>query len=218
MEQKRNSLFLFGITLVATIGGLLFGYDTAVISGAEESLKVYLIDSLHLGAFIHGATISSALIGCIIGGCISGLFASKLGRKNSLIIAAILFLISSLGAAYPEFIFFKKGEPTIGLLIVFNIYRIVGGIGVGLASAVCPMYIGEVTPANIRGRLVSFNQFMIILGMLVAYFVNFSISYGENQEWVNDIGWRYMFASYGVPALLFGILLIIVPEHPGTYP
>lgn len=214
MEQKRNSLFLFGITLVAAIGGLLFGYDTAVISGAEESLKVYLIDSLHLGAFIHGATISSALIGCIIGGFISGLFASKLGRKNSLIIAAILFLISSLGAAYPEFIFFKKGEPTIGLLIAFNIYRIVGGIGVGLASAVCPMYIGEVAPANIRGRLVSFNQFMIILGMLVAYFVNFSISYGESQEWVNDIGWRYMFASCGVPALLFGILLIIVPETP----
>ncbi|MFP5112517.1 D-xylose transporter XylE [Bacillaceae bacterium C204] len=214
MEQKKNSLYLFGITLVAAIGGLLFGYDTAVISGAEESIKIYLIDSLNLGAFIHGATISSALIGCIIGGFISGHFASKFGRKNSLIIASIFFLVSSLGAAYPEFLFFTKGEPTIGLLLAFNIYRILGGIGVGLASAVCPMYIGEVAPANVRGRLVSFNQFMIILGMLVAYFVNFSISSGESQAWVNDIGWRYMFASCGVPALLFGCLLLMVPETP----
>lgn len=214
MDQKRNSFYLFGITLVAAIGGLLFGYDTAVISGAEESLKKYLIDSQGLGSFIHGATISSALIGCIIGGFISGFFASKFGRKNSLIIASILFLVSSLGAAYPEFLFFTKGEPTIGLLIAFNIYRIVGGIGVGLASAVCPMYIGEVAPADVRGRLVSFNQFMIILGMLVAYFVNFSISHGETQAWVDDIGWRYMFASCGVPALLFGLLLLTVPETP----
>ena len=150
MEQKRNSLYLFGITLVAAIGGLLFGYDTAVISGAEESLKIYLIDSLNLGSFIHGATISSALIGCIIGGIISGFFASKFGRKNSLIIASVFFLLSSLGAAYPEFLFFTKGEPTIGLLIAFNIYRILGGIGVGLASAVCPIYIGEVAPADVR--------------------------------------------------------------------
>lgn len=214
MEQKKNSLYLFGITLVAAIGGLLFGYDTAVISGAEESIKIYLIDSLNLGAFIHGATISSALIGCIIGGFISGHFASKFGRKNSLIIASIFFLVSSLGAAYPEFLFFTKGEPTIGLLLAFNFYRILGGIGVGLASAVCPMYIGEVAPANVRGRLVSFNQFMIILGMLVAYFVNFSISSGESQAWVNDVGWRYMFASCGVPALLFGCLLLMVPETP----
>lgn len=122
--------------------------------------------------------------------------------------------IGHWGPPTPSLYFSKKGNQPIGLLIAFNIYRIVGGIGVGLASAVCPMYIGEVAPANIRGRLVSFNQFMIILGMLVAYFVNFSISYGESQEWVNDIGWRYMFASCGVPALLFGILLIIVPETP----
>ncbi|NPC94728.1 D-xylose transporter XylE [Bacillus sp. WMMC1349] len=214
MEQKKNSLYLFGITLVAALGGLLFGYDTAVISGAEKSIKLYMIDPLDLGAFIHGATISSALIGCIIGGCISGFFASRFGRKNSLFMAAVLFLLSAFGAAYPEFLFFTKGEPTMGLLIAFNFYRIIGGIGVGLASAVCPMYIGEVAPAHIRGRLVSFNQFMIILGMLVAYFVNFSISSGETQEWVNDVGWRYMFASLSVPALLFGVLLTLVPETP----
>lgn len=214
MEQQKNSFYLFGITLVAAIGGLLFGYDTAVISGAEESIKEYLVDPLGLGAFAHGATISSALIGCIIGGFISGFFASRFGRKNSLLIAALLFLISAFGAAYPEFLFFTKGEPTIGLLIAFNLYRIIGGIGVGLASAVSPIYIGEVAPAHIRGRLVSFNQFMIILGMLVAYFVNFAISSGETQEWVNDIGWRYMFLSLSAPALVFGILLMMVPETP----
>jgi SP family xylose:H+ symportor-like MFS transporter len=214
MEQKQNSLFLFGITLVAAIGGLLFGYDTAVISGAADSIKTYLIDSLHLGSFIYGTTISSALIGCIIGGIISGMFASRFGRKNSLIISSLLFLIGSLGAAYPEFLFFTKGHPTIGLLVAFNTYRIIGGIGVGLASAVCPMYIGEVAPANVRGRLVSFNQFMIILGMLVAYFVNYSIANGHSQQWVSDIGWRYMFVACGVPALLFGLLLLLVPETP----
>ncbi|MCD4839834.1 D-xylose transporter XylE [Neobacillus sedimentimangrovi] len=214
MEQKSHSLYLLGITLVAAIGGLLFGYDTAVISGAEESLRLYLIDSLGLGAFIHGATVSSALIGCIIGGVISGYFASRFGRKNSLIIASLFFLVSSIGSAYPEFLFFEKSEPTVGLLLAFNIYRILGGIGVGLASAVCPMYIGEVAPAHVRGRLVSLNQFMIILGMLVAYFVNFSIANGESQAWVNDIGWRYMFLSCGVPAALFGLLLLLVPETP----
>lgn len=214
MEQKQNSFYLISITLVVVLGGLLFGYDTAVISGAESSLKLYLTDSLHLGAFIHGATISSALIGCIIGGIISGHFATKFGRKKSLIVAAALFLVSSLGASYPELLFFTKGHPTIGLLIAFNLYRIVGGIGVGLASAVCPMYIGEVAPANVRGRLVSFNQFMIILGMLVAYFVNWSIAHGQTQAWVNDIGWRYMFASCAVPAFLFGLFLLFVPETP----
>ncbi|WP_026679493.1 D-xylose transporter XylE [Fictibacillus gelatini] len=214
MGEKRNLFYLFSITLVAAIGGLLFGYDTAVISGAEESLQIYLIDSLHLGAFVHGATISSALIGCIIGGLISGYFATKFGRKKSLIIASVLFFVSALGASYPEFLFFTKGEPTISLLIAFNIYRMIGGIGVGLASAVCPMYIGEIAPADIRGRLVSFNQFMIIFGMVVVYFVNWTIAHGETAQWINDVGWRYMFASGAIPALLFGLLLLLVPETP----
>ncbi|MED4046349.1 MFS transporter, partial [Priestia aryabhattai] len=171
MKQNRNSLYIFSITLVAAIGGLLFGYDTAVISGAEESLKVYLIDSLGLGSLAHGVTVSSALIGCIIGGLVSGYFATKLGRKQSLILAAILFIVSALGASYPEFLFFTKGEPTLSLLLAFNFYRIIGGIGVGLASAICPIYRGEIAPEDISGRLVSFNQFMIIFGMLVVYFV-----------------------------------------------
>jgi MFS transporter, SP family, xylose:H+ symportor len=214
MKQNRNSLYIFSITLVAAIGGLLFGYDTAVISGAEESLKVYLIDSLGLGSLAHGVTVSSALIGCIIGGLVSGYFATKLGRKQSLILAAILFIVSALGASYPEFLFFTKGEPTLSLLLAFNFYRIIGGIGVGLASAICPIYIGEIAPADIRGRLVSFNQFMIIFGMLVVYFVNWGIANGETLEWINDVGWRYMFASGAIPALLFAALLFLVPETP----
>lgn len=214
MKQKRNVLYISAITLVAAIGGLLFGYDTAVISGADKSVEAYLIKPLGLGSLAHGATISSALIGCIIGGLLSGYFASKFGRKRSLIAAAALFFLSALGSAYPEFLFFTKGDPSIALLLTFNLYRIIGGIGVGLASAIVPMYIGEIAPANIRGRLVSFNQFMIIFGMLVVYFINWGIANGQTIEWINDIGWRYMFASEAIPALLFGTLLLFVPETP----
>ncbi|TWT25221.1 D-xylose transporter XylE [Planomicrobium sp. CPCC 101110] len=209
-----KNFYIFSITLVATLGGLLFGYDTAVISGAEGSLQTYFVDSLGLSSFVHGLTVSSALIGCIIGGLLSGYCSSKIGRKYSLIIAAILFLVSALGSAYPEFIFFTPGEPSMSLLITFNIYRIIGGIGVGLASAVAPMYIGEIAPPNLRGRLVSLNQFAIIFGMLVVYFVNWGIAKGETLEWVNTLGWRYMFASEAIPAALFLLLLFFVPETP----
>jgi SP family xylose:H+ symportor-like MFS transporter len=214
MGNTLNKSYLFGITLVATIGGLLFGYDTAVISGAEKSIEVFLIEPLKLSAIIHGATVSSALIGCIIGGIISGYCSSVCGRKNTLLLAALLFFVSALGSGFPESLFFNHGEPSIPLLFVFNLYRIIGGIGVGLASAVCPMYIGEIAPAEIRGRLVSFNQFAIIFGMLVVYFVNWGIANGQTIEWINDTGWRYMFASESIPAILFGILLLFVPETP----
>ncbi len=213
-NNSTNQGFVIGITLIATLGGLLFGYDTAVISGAEKSVQAYLIDGLGLSTWIHGATISSALIGCIIGGAISGILASRLGRKKSLILAAFLFFISALGSAFPEFLFFKQGEPTIGLLYAFNFYRVIGGIGVGLASAVCPMYIGEIAPASIRGRLVSLNQFAIIFGMLVVYFVNWGIASGQSLEWINEVGWRRMFLSEAIPAGLFGVLLFFVPETP----
>ena len=214
MSKQYNTAYIFGITLVATIGGLLFGYDTAVISGAEKSIEAYLIKPLGLSSFIHGATVSSALIGCIIGGAISGFLSNRLGRKRSLILASGLFFLSALGSAYPEAFFFTKGEPTMGLLVMFNFYRIIGGIGVGLASAVVPMYIGEIAPASIRGRLVSFNQFAIIFGMLVVYFVNWGIASGQSIEWINDIGWRYMFGSEAIPAFLFGFFLLMVPETP----
>ena len=212
--KEKNGLYIVAITIVATLGGLLFGYDTAVISGAEKSIQIYLINGLGLSSLVHGATISSALIGCIIGGAISGILSSRFGRKRSLMLGALLFFVSALGSGYPEFLFFKTGEPTMGLLYMFNFYRIIGGIGVGLASAITPMYIGEIAPAEIRGRLVSFNQFAIIFGMLVVYFVNWGIANGQSIEWINTIGWRRMFISEAIPAGLFGILLFFVPETP----
>ncbi|MFZ4582568.1 MAG: D-xylose transporter XylE [Paludibacter sp.] len=216
--EKGSKLYIFGITLVATLGGLLFGYDTAVISGAVDSLKVvFHLDEATFGSmatFYHGATVSSALIGCILGSAVSGLFAEHLGRKNSLLVAAVMFFISALGAAYPEFLFFTKGDGSVDVLIAFNIYRIIGGIGVGLASAICPMYIAEIAPADIRGKLVSWNQFAIIFGMLIVYFVNYFITKGEPQQWIDTEGWRYMFASNAVPAAIFGVLLFFVPETP----
>ncbi|GAL66860.1 D-xylose proton-symporter xylE [Jejuia pallidilutea] len=196
------------------MGGLLFGYDTAVISGAEKSIQAFLIDSQGLSSFLHGITVSSALIGCIIGGVFSGFVSSTFGRKNALIIAGVLFLLSALGSGNPEFLFFEKGEPSMGLLWMFNFYRIIGGIGVGLASAVCPMYIGEIAPANIRGRLVSLNQFAIIFGMLVVYFVNWGIAEGQTIEWINTIGWRRMFTSEAIPASIFVVLMFFMPETP----
>ncbi len=216
--HSGSKIYIFGITLVATLGGLLFGYDTAVISGAVDSLKtVFHLNEATFGnmaTFYHGATVSSALIGCIIGSAISGIFAEKIGRKNSLLFAAVMFLLSALGASYPEFFFFQKGDGSVPVLIAFNIYRVIGGIGVGLASAISPMYIAEIAPADIRGKLVSWNQFAIIFGMLIVYFVNYFITKGEPQQWIDAEGWRYMFASNAVPAALFGILLFFVPETP----
>ena len=212
--MKQNKFFIIAITVVATLGGLLFGYDTAVISGAEKSIQEFLITSQGLSSFLHGITVSSALIGCIIGGALSGLISSRFGRKKALIIAGVLFLLSALGSANPEFLFFEKGVPSMGLLWMFNFYRVIGGIGVGLASAVVPMYIGEIAPANIRGRLVSLNQFAIIFGMLVVYFVNWGIADGQTIEWINEIGWRRMFLSEAIPASVFAFLMFFMPETP----
>ena len=236
MNQNENGskAYLFSIVLVAVIGGLLFGYDTAVISGAEKGLQAFFMGATDFKYtdFWHGFTSSSALIGCIIGSSISGLLASNWGRKKSLIFAGIMFFISAWGSMCPETMVLAKGEPNLTLLIVFNIYRVIGGVGVGLASAVCPMYIGEIAPSGIRGMLVSWNQFAIIFGQLVVYFVNFfilgdhtqpvieSIGQGINQlvpgsdPWTIATGWRYMFGSEMVPAGLFAVLICFVPETP----
>ena len=234
MDNKTGSKsYLIGIVMVAVLGGLLFGYDTAVISGAEKGLQAFFMEA---GDFAytdgwHGFTSASALIGCIIGSALSGFLATNLGRKRSLIIAGVLFFVSALGSMNPEFLLFEYGKPTFSLLIMFNIYRIIGGIGVGLASAICPMYIGEVAPSNIRGMLVSWNQFAIIFGQLVVYFVNFFILGDHIQplveemgkgiaainpaaQWTVTTGWRYMFGSEAVPAGLFAILICFVPETP----
>ena len=232
--NNGSKLYLYSITTVAILGGLLFGYDTAVISGAEKGLEAFFLmaTDFQYDKVMHGITSSSALIGCVIGGALSGFFAARLGRRNSLRLASVLFFLSALGSYYPEFLFFNYGEPNMELLIAFNLYRVLGGIGVGLASAVCPMYIAEIAPSNIRGTLVSCNQFAIIFGMLVVYFVNFLIM-GDHTNpiidksaegilsvnaasdmWSVQTGWRYMFGSEAFPAALFGFLLFFVPKTP----
>lgn len=232
--ENGSKAYLFSIVLVAVLGGLLFGYDTAVISGAEKGLQAFFMgapDFTNTDTW-HGITSSSALIGCIIGSAISGLCASRLGRKKSLFLAGVLFFLSALGSYYPEFLFFGYGEPSYSLLLAFNFYRVLGGVGVGLASAICPMYIAEIAPSNIRGTLVSWNQFAIIFGQLVVYFVNFLILgdninpvirtvEGVNQilnpdaaAWTIETGWRLMFVSEAVPAGLFTLLVLLVPETP----
>ncbi|MFI3302870.1 MAG: D-xylose transporter XylE [Rikenellaceae bacterium] len=216
-NTQGSKLYLMGITMVAILGGLLFGYDTAVISGAEQALQQFFNSAtdFEYTSGIHGVTASSALIGCIVGGAISGILATRFGRRNSLIIAACLFFVSALGSFNPEFLFFPKGVASFDLLIAFNIYRVIGGIGVGLASAVCPMYIAELAPAEVRGTLVSCNQFAIIFGMLVVYFVNYLIKDNlATQEAMVSIGWRRMFLSEAIPAGTFGLLLLLVPKTP----
>lgn len=227
--------YLVSIVMVAVLGGLLFGYDTAVISGAEKGLQAFFMGAADFTYtdFWHGFTSSSALIGCIIGSALSGVLATGFGRKRTLILAGIMFFISAWGSMCPESMILPVGKPDLTLLVVFNIYRIIGGVGVGLASAVCPMYIGEIAPSRIRGMLVSWNQFAIIFGQLVVYFVNFfilgdhiapliqSVGNGMNEivngteaAWAIETGWRYMFGSEMVPAGLFAVLICLVPETP----
>ena len=220
-QNQGSKFYLFSIVLVAVLGRLLFGYDTAVISGAERGLQSFFegAKDFTYTDFLHGFTSSSALIGCIIGSAISGLMAGRFGRKKSLFIAGICFFLSAAGSYYPEFLFFPKGVASKSLWVAFNLYRVLGGIGVGMASAICPMYIAEVAPANKRGKLVSWNQFAIIFGQLVVYFVNFLIIQSHKNdpaivEWTNQVGWRLMFGSECVPAGLFTLLILLVPETP----
>jgi len=218
LNQKEGSkTYLLGIVLVAVIGGLLFGYDTAVISGAEQALESFFRSAtdFEYTKGLHGITASAALIGCVVGGAISGILSKKFGRKYSLIIASILFFLSALGSFNPEFLLFPHGVATHSVWLAFVFYRILGGVGVGLASAVCPMYIAEVAPAEKRGTFVSCNQFAIIFGMLVVYFVNYMIKENlPSDAAMVSIGWRRMFLSEAFPAGIFGLLLLMVPKTP----
>ena len=216
--MKNNNSYIFGLTLVATLGGLLFGYDTAVISGTVESLRKFFIEPYGLpldqANSLEGFVVSSALIGCILGASFAGWVSQLYGRKPTLIVASILFLLSAIGSAWPEFGLGLPGSGDHTYMYLFVAYRILGGIGVGLASMVSPMYIAEVAPADRRGNLVSWNQFAIIFGMLVVYFVNYGIALSGDEQWLTTTGWRLMFLSEVIPASCLLLLIFCVPESP----
>lgn len=235
MKTGNKDLYLARIVCTVILGGFLFGYDTVVISGAEKGLQAFFLQArdFQYTDLWHGITCSSALLGCIIGCLISGWFSSRFGRKPSLILSGIFFLISAIQSYYPEFFFFEYGTPTFGLLLAFNLYRILGGIGVGIASAICPIYIAEISPANKRGKLVSCIQLAIILGQVVVYFVNYiiigghenpvletigegiySINTSSSDPWTISTGWRYMFVREAFPAIIFTLLTFFIPESP----
>jgi len=198
-DEKTSVLYVALVCIVAALGGLLFGYDTGVIAGAIGFLEEHFeLDP----SFEKGWTAASALIGCTIGVSVAGLLSDRLGRKKTLIVAAILFLVSAIGTALPRDI------------TMFVIFRIVGGVGVGAASITSPMYIAEISPARIRGRLVSVNQFAIVTGFLVVYLVNYFIALQGTEAWNVRYGWRWMFGSEALPALLLLALLFLVPESP----
>lgn len=198
VQRSGSIYFVIRVTLVAALGGLLFGYDTAVISGAIGFLQSHF----DLTPVMKGWAASSALVGCVVGVLIAGFMSDKIGRKKTLIFSAVMFLISAVGSAVPR------------TLMTFVIYRIIGGVGVGAASMTSPMYIAEITPARIRGRMVSLNQFAIIFGMLAVYFVNFFIEGAGELQWNVDYGWRWMFGSESLPALALLLTLFFIPESP----
>ncbi len=186
------------LSIVAALGGLLFGYDTAVVAGAIGFLR----NHFDLNAAETGFAASSALIGCILGAATAGTLSDRFGRKRALILSAMLFIVSAVWSAIPS------------TLTEFAIARIIGGIGVGMASMLSPLYIAEIAPAEIRGRLVAFNQFAIVSGILLVYFVNYTIAGIGDEAWDTAIGWRWMFGSETLPALLFMIALLAIPESP----
>jgi SP family arabinose:H+ symporter-like MFS transporter len=198
VETKGNLGYIYKITIVAAVGGLLFGYDTAVVAGAIGFIQ----KRFDLSAAMMGWIASCALIGCVAGAMFSGYLSDKLGRKKVLILSAVLFAVSSIGTAVPQD------------LTLFVVFRIIGGLGIGIASMISPMYITECAPAAIRGRLVSINQLGIVTGILLIYFVNAGIAGLYDEAWNVSTGWRWMFGSGIFPSIIFFILLLFVPESP----
>jgi SP family xylose:H+ symportor-like MFS transporter len=217
MSTTTNPL-VTRLTLIASLGGLLFGYDTAVISGAVASIDAYFIEPQNLAETarnsLSGFTISSALFGCIIGAAIAGGLANRYGRRAALMFAAVLFLVSSIGSAVPELGLGAIGKMGPDALLPFIFYRMLAGTGIGLASMISPLYIAEIAPRAIRGRLVSYNQMAIVTGIVTVYFVNWAISRQGDEAWLHAVGWRLMLASAAVPAALFLLLLLRVPDSP----
>ncbi len=197
--MKEKSLkYVYQCTLVAAVGGLLFGYDTAVVSGAIGFIQ----EKYQLSAAMTGWAASCALVGCMVGAMFAGPISDRLGRKKVLMISGIAFAVSSLGIIIPL------------ILDWFIFFRIIGGIGIGIASMLAPMYISEIAPPAIRGRLVSIYQLGIVIGILLIYFVNAAIAGMYDETWNINEGWRWMFGSGIIPSIIFIILLFTVPESP----
>jgi MFS transporter, SP family, xylose:H+ symportor len=213
-----NGALVHGLTLIAALGGLLFGYDTAVISGAVGAIDANFITPRGLSetsaSSLSGWAVSCALLGCTIGGLVAGVLATFLGRKGGLLVAAVLFLISAIGSAYPEMGLGPTGSLGVNALTPFIVYRIIGGLGIGIASMLSPMYIAEIAPPSQRGRLVTYQQIAIVSGMTLVYFVNWAIAAQGDEAWGLSTGWRYMLLSGAIPAALFLVLLVLVPETP----
>jgi MFS transporter, SP family, arabinose:H+ symporter len=197
-SSQTSSAFVMKVSLVAALGGLLFGYDTAVIAGVIG----YLQKRFELSPIMTGWAASSAIWGCAFGAMVAGYLSDRFGRKKVLIVTAILFIISSIGAMVPR------------NLEEFLVARFIGGLGIGAASMLSPLYISEIAPSRNRGRLVSLYQLAIVIGINLIYFVNLIIASFGNEAWNVEVGWRYMLGSGTIPAILFLVLLFIVPESP----
>ena len=202
--SNYNKGFLYFICAVSAMGGLLFGYDWVVIGGAKPFYELYfgIADS----PLMQGVAMTTALVGCLVGAMVAGVAADRYGRKPLLMTSAVLFTVSAVATGlFNDF-------------TLFNIARFIGGIGIGVASALAPMYIAEVSPAEIRGRMVSLNQMTIVLGILSAQIVNMLLardtSVAESQAWNVEWGWRWMFWAETLPAALFLVMSFFIPESP----
>ncbi|MBP1963858.1 sugar porter family MFS transporter [Paenibacillus aceris] len=186
------------VSMVAALGGLLFGFDTAVVSGAIGFMK----ERFNLSEIEVGWAVSSLIIGCIIGAASAGVLGDRFGRKKVLLLAALLFIIGSIGSAIPD--------TFTGYIIA----RIIGGLGIGITSTLCPLYNAEIAPAKYRGRLVALNQFATVTGIFLVYFINLWIAGYGDDAWDVSTGWRWMFGFGVIPGLIFFVLLFFVPESP----
>ena len=202
--KGTNKGFIYFICLVSAMGGLLFGYDWVVIGGAKPFYELYF--GIGDSPLLQGVAMTTALIGCLAGAMVAGGAADRYGRKPLLMLSALLFTVSAIGTGlFNDF-------------TLFNIARFIGGVGIGVASALAPMYIAEVSPAEIRGRMVSLNQMTIVLGILGAQIVNMLLArdttVAENLAWDVEWGWRWMFWAETLPAALFLVMSFVIPESP----